>query len=62
MKLGILITIVIVLGAIATSEGSEEIKFEDSHFIKLKEIVSKFKWSFLSKEIVEFGDYIESIK
>jgi len=47
--------------AAAIGEG-ETFNLEDVDFILIKTMIATFKWAQVNKEVVEFSDYIDSIK
>lgn len=47
---------------VKTHEDKEHLKFEDADFEFLKEKVSTMTWRFRKTELVEFVDYIKSLK
>lgn len=48
-----------LLDVVSKAEGSEEVSFEDTDFITLKNLVKETKWSIISKTIVDFVNELD---
>lgn len=47
---------------IAAACDGDTIELEDVDFALVKSLIASFKWGTINKEVVEFSDYIDSIK
>ena len=50
-----------IFGVLTVTENPEKVEIEVKDFTALKEVINKFKWAQVHKDIVAFVDYINSL-
>lgn len=51
----------IIWGAVDTAKDMPTVDLENADFVALKEIINKFKWRYIHKDILSFVDYMNSL-